>query len=226
MACRGQFFLLMKGYISTIVFLSLAMITSLAMADENGFSSTDEDQIIHPEENQYRPPKDARIDTENIEFGLYGGQLLIEDFGSSPVYGARLSYRANSVFFLESRYGRASAGTTSFERLSGNIRLLTAKEREFRYYDISLGADLFPGESFIYGRALNTAYYLIAGLGGTDFAGDTQFTVNYGAGWRILPTDWLELYIETRDQMMDRNILGQKQSTHNLSFTGGIAIFF
>lgn len=216
----------MKRVIILSFLLVLSVMAIEAKADERGFSSTEEDQIIHPEKKQYHPPKDARIDTENFEFGLYGGQLLIEDFGSSPVYGARLTYRANSVLYLESRYGQAKAGTTSFERLSGNIRILTDKEREFRFYDFSLGTDLFPGENFIYGHAMNSSYYLVAGLGGTDYAGDTQFTINYGAGWRILPTDWLELYIETRDQMMDRNILGQKQSTHNISFTGGIALFF
>ncbi len=78
-----------------------------------------------------------------------------------------------------------TAGRTSFETLGGNIQLLTESERRFTYYDLSLGYNFLPGEAFIgRGVAMTSALYLIGGIGGTDFAGDTKFTVNFGAGYR------------------------------------------
>src|SRR5205823_4404812 len=82
------------------------------------------------------------------------------------------------------------AERTSFETLGGNIQLLTESERRFTYYDLSLGYNFLPGEAFIgRGIAMTNAFYLLGGIGGTDFAGDTKFTVNFGAGYRIVPAD-------------------------------------
>ena len=70
-------------------------------------------------------------------------------------------------------------------------------------YSIHFGHEImFPGESFIgRNKALNTAFYLIAGVGKTRFAGDDRFTVNFGAGMRFLPLDWLAIHIDVRDHI-------------------------
>ena len=190
------------------------------------FSADQSDQIFKPEEKQLNAKKINKIDSENFEAGLFYGLLGIEDFGSNTQFGARLAYRANEIFYLEARYGQSKAGLTSFERLSGNIQLLTDVQRDFTYYDISLGADIFPGENFIANRTINSSFYIVGGIGSTNFAGNTQFTYNFGAGLRLLPTDWINVYIEGRDHVMDRNILGFNQTTHNLSFISGFSFFF
>ena len=41
-----------------------------------------------------------KIDNENFEIGAYGGMMNIEDFGSQPVYGARVGYHVTEDFFL------------------------------------------------------------------------------------------------------------------------------
>ncbi len=132
-----------------------------------------------------------------MELGLFYGALSIEDFGSNPDYGVTAAYHITEDFFVQGEAGRSRGGRTSFETLSGNIQLLTEAERRFTYYDLSLGYNFLPGEVFI-GRsvAMTSAFYLLGGFGATDFAGDTKFTVNFGAGYRVVPTDWLALHVD------------------------------
>ncbi len=46
-------------------------------------------------------------------------------------------------------YGRSELGETSFERLSGNVELLTDDDRQFSYYNVSVGYNVLPGEAFV-----------------------------------------------------------------------------
>ena len=57
-----------------------------------------------------------------------------------------------------------------------NIQLITPSERHFTYYDLSLGYNFLPGEVFL-GRktAMTSTFYLLAGIGSTDFAGAPRF---------------------------------------------------
>jgi outer membrane beta-barrel protein len=126
--------------------------------------------------------------------------MSIEDFGSDLVYGVKLAYHVTEGFFVEGSVGRTEGGLTSFEVLSGGAPLLTDSERELTYYNLNVGYNILPGEGFIgEGRAYNTAFYVIAGLGSTSFAGDDRFTVNFGAGYRFLVTDSIALHIDFRD---------------------------
>ena len=92
---------------------------------------------------------EADIHARDIELGLFGGLISVEDFGSSSLLGGSLGYHLTEDFFVEGAYGTAKAGKTSFERLAGDVQLLTDSERKFRFYDLSLGYHLLPGESFI-----------------------------------------------------------------------------
>lgn len=185
-----------------------------------------EGQVIEPEVER-RKIKEPKIDTEDFEIGLYAGLMSIEDFGSGPVYGARLAYHITEGFFIEGNYGRSEAGLTSFEILSGGAPLLSDEERIMTYYNLSLGYNLFPGEAFIgEGRAYNTNLYVVAGLGSTRFAGDDRFTVNIGAGYRFLVTDAIALHMDFTDHLFDIDILGEEKTTHNLQASLGLTVFF
>ena len=130
-------------------------------------------------------------------------------------------------FFVDASAGRSDTERTSFERLSGAAQLLTDPEREYQYYNLSMGYNVFPGESFVgENRALNTAFYLIAGVGKTRFAGDDRFTVNVGAGMRFLPLDWLAVHIDVRDHILDVDLLGQEKTVNNLEAHVGLTFFF
>jgi outer membrane beta-barrel protein len=182
--------------------------------------------IIDPEVER-RKVRRTRIDTEDFEVGAYVGILSIEDFESNVVYGARLAYHLTEDFFLEGTAGRSRAGRTSYENLSGSADLLTDSERDYTYYALSAGWNALPGEIFLgKNRAYPTAFYLVAGIGSTRFAGDDRFTVNGGFGYRILPADWIAVHFDVRDHVYDIDLLGEKKIVNNLEAVLGLSIFF
>jgi outer membrane beta-barrel protein len=187
---------------------------------------TAEVPVIEPdvERREIDPP---RIDTEDFEVGIFAGQLSVEDFGVNTVTGARFAYHVTEGFFVELAAGQAKTELTSFERLSGAAQLLTDADRDYSYYNVSLGYNVFPGESFIgRRRALNTAMYVIGGVGKTSFAGDDRFTINFGAGMRLMPLDWLAVHADIRDHVFDIDLLGQEKTSHNLEAHVGVTFFF
>lgn len=186
----------------------------------------DQKPIIDPQVER-REIKRSRIDTEDFELGAYVGILSIEDFESNVVYGGRLAYHLTEDFFIEGTYGQSRAGRTSYENLSGSADLLTDDDRDYSYYALSLGWNALPGEIFIgKNRAYNTAFYLIAGIGSTTFAGDDRFTVNGGFGYRVLPADWIAVHFDVRDHIFDTDLLGEKKIVNNLEAHLGLSIFF
>lgn len=185
-----------------------------------------EQPIIDPQVER-REIRRAEIDTEDFELGVYGGVLAIEDFESHGVYGARLAYHLTEDFFLEGTFGQSRAGRTSYENLSGTSELLTDDERDYTYYALSAGWNALPGEVFIgKNRAYNSAFYLVAGIGSTRFAGDDLFTVSGGFGYRILPADWIAVHFDVRDHVYDTDLLGKKKIVNNLEAHLGLSIFF
>jgi outer membrane beta-barrel protein len=196
-----------------------------AEADEPSLEAS-EQPVIEPQVARRRV-KTPGIDSENFEAGGYVGILGIEDFGSSSVYGARFAYHISEDLFLEGTYGMAKGGTTSYERLAGGPRLISDDDRDYTYYALNIGWNALPGEIFIgKNRAYNTAFYLTAGVGGTEFAGDNRFTVNGGIGYRILITDWVAAHFDFRDYLFDMDLLGEKKVVHNLEGSLGITMFF
>lgn len=167
------------------------------------------------------------LDSENFEIGAYGGIMQIEDFGSDTVVGVRAAYHVTEDFFVEGTYGQTTLGQTSFELLSGGSPLLTDEERDLTYYNVSIGWNVFPGESFIGGNwAFKGGLYFVAGAGSTEFGGDDLFTINAGFGYRLIATDWLALHMDVRDHYFESDLLGSMEAKHNLEFSGGLTIFF
>ena len=189
-------------------------------------SSEPPGQVIEPEVER-REIKEPDIDREDFELGAFVGIMNLEDFGSDVVYGVRLAYHVTEGLFVETTVGQTEAGLTSFEVLSGGARLIEDDERTFTYYNLNLGYNVLPGEAFIgEGRAYNTNFYLIAGLGSTRFAGDDRFTVNFGGGFRFLLSDTFALHVDFRDHLYDSDLLGEEKTTHNLEGHLGITVFF
>jgi outer membrane beta-barrel protein len=182
--------------------------------------------VIEPQVER-RKIKVPRIRAKNVELGGYYGELSIQDFGAQPVAGVRFDYHISEDLFAEATYGRAKGGRTSFEELSGRVQLLSDAERRFTYYNLSLGYNFLPGEVFI-GRnlAMTSALYVIGGIGNVTFAGNHNFAVNFGAGFRVLPTDWLALHIDVQDLVFKSNDIGVYQLKNNLQATIGATVFF
>ncbi len=173
-----------------------------------------------------RDIKEFDIDSENFEFGVYTGFISIEDFSSSSTVGARLAFHVNENIFIEANYAQATAGETSFEVLSGGLPFLTDSEREYTYYDLSAAYN-FNGEVFLTKSiVINTDFFLIVGAGSTEFGADERFTVNAGAGYRLLVTDYLSVRFDVRDYLFNSDIIGPEKSVHNLTATLSLSVFF
>jgi outer membrane beta-barrel protein len=67
---------------------------------------------------------------------------------------------------------------------------------------------------------------MIGGIGNVKFAGDQNFAVNFGAGFRVLPTDWLALHIDVQDIVFKSDDIGVNQLKNNLQATIGATVFF
>ena len=199
--------------------------SSNATADQSQDQNAPPPRVIEPEVAR-RTITVPRIRSTNWELGAQYGALSIEDFGVHPSYGATLAYHVSEDFFFQAEVGRSTAGETSFETIS-QIQLLTPSERHFTYYDLCLGYNFLPGEAFIgRGLAMTSAFYLLGGAGGTDFAGDTKFTVNVGGGYRVVPANWLAMHVTVQDHILQTSVLGYTKLTNNLVALFGVTVFF
>lgn len=224
----GLFVFLLRAVCATGLGLIAAGAVAAAepSSDASGGESAGRERVIEPEIER-REIGTPRIDTEDFEVGAYAGVMSVEDFGSNAVIGVRAAYHVSASFLLEATYGQTDTGKTSFELLSGGAELLDDSERKLIYYDLSFGWNVLPGEAFVgRKRAFNTALYLLAGAGSTEFAGDNHFTAVGGLGYRMLPNDWLAIHADVRDHMFDSDLLGEKKTTHNIEAHVGLTIFF
>ena len=222
MESRFRIFLLKTVCLAAVVCTIQAC--SLRQSTEPGYS--EQEPVITPDLER-RTITEADIDSEDFEAGLFVGVMSVEDFGTNVVYGARAAYHITEDFFTEAAIGHTEVDETSYETLSGGAQILSGSERDLTYYNISLGYNLLPGEAFIGSdHAFNSALYVIAGVGNTEFANDSHFTVNFGAGYRFLLNDWIALHVDFRDHIFDSDLLGSSKTTHNLEGTGGVTVFF
>lgn len=210
------------------IFLSLSVILTGLPSVSIAVDEVEDDtsQLVQPqiERSDF---DESLIDSEDFEISVFVGMLAIEDFGTNSVTGFKLSYHVNEDIFIQAVLGETKAGRTSFEVLSGGAPLLTEQERQFEFYQVNLGYNLLPGEAFLTrGSTTNTAFYLIAGLGNTDFAGDERFTYNYGFGYRVLFLDAFSINADMRDHVFDLDIFGEEKATHNLEYSLAMSWYF
>ena len=130
-------------------------------------------------------------------------------------------------FFIEASYAQSTAGLSSFERLNGNIVLLTDEQREYSQFNLGLGFNILPGEGFIGDElAFTSSLYLITALGSTDFAGEQRSTIMVGGGYRVLFTDWLAVHLTLKDHLYDIELLGTAKTASDLEISTSITIYF
>ena len=217
----------MESRVCCIFLRALAALCLLAVFPMTPSMAADQpEQVVRPEIER-RDINEADIDTEDFEAGVFYGLMNVEDFGTNAVYGARLTYHVTEYVFVEGAYGRTDTDETSFERLSGGAQLLDDDDRKLDYYNLSFGFNLFPGESFVASKwAFTSDFFVIAGVGSTSFAGEDEFTWNFGFGYKVLATDWLAFRVDARDHIFDIDLLGESQTNNNLEFTAGVSIFF
>lgn len=223
METRHQRFTLTMTGLCIALGLLLTALSSSAFAEDE---LTIDDLGLTPDIDR-REVKLAGIDTENFEIGISGGLLSVEDFETNTVTIAHLTYHITEDFFAEARYGQSSLGESSFDRLSGGANLLGNTETDLTFYDLSVGINLFPGEAFLWDRwAVNSSFYLIGGVGSTEFAASDRFTVNAGVGYKVIANDFMSFNVQVRDHIFDTEITGTEKTTHNIELTAGFSVFF
>lgn len=204
---------------------TLVSFTSTAAA-EDGDVEINPIIVVEPD-NQQREAYEAQIDSEFFEIGAYAGILAIEDFGSSGVVGLKASFHATEDFFLQANMGQAEAKESTAEYYFGDNEISIIKDRDYNYYNLLVGYNLFPGETFVsQNLTFNSAFYLVAGAGNTEFADDNHFTLTVGSGYRIILKDWLTVNVDFRDHSFETEIGPKTKRTHNLEFSTGLTAFF
>jgi outer membrane beta-barrel protein len=205
-------------------FCHAAYASAVLAADDSGNVKINPIIVVEPDP-ELREVYEAQIDSEFFEVGFFTGILAIEDFGTDVVTGFKASFHATEDFFLQTNFGKAKAGLTSQEVLTDGANILI--NRQYSYYNLLLGYNLFPGETFInQNLTLNSAFYLVLGAGNTQFNNDDHFTITLGSGYRIILKDWLTFNLDMRDMSFNSEIIGEKKRTHNLEFTAGLTAFF
>ncbi len=210
------------------IILAAVLLTasSLSIAQHDGSNPGEKtilDSIIEPDLDR-RKIKESKIDSEHFEFGFFTGVMSVEDFGSNNVSGLRVAFHISEDWFIEGAYGVTEISETSAESL---FDIPLVEDRTLRYYNGSLGVNLFPGEIFI-GRnhAFNSNVFLILGAGNTQFAGDEYLTYNFGGGFRLFITDWMTFRLDFRNHIFTHTVLGEEKSIQNLETHFGLSIYF
>jgi outer membrane beta-barrel protein len=199
-----------------------------AYADDANATADDDElgKIITPDIKR-RSIKEADLDSEDFELGIFYGLLSIEDFGTNEVEGVTLAYHITENFFTEASYGVSTLQKTSYELLSGGVQLLTPEQRNLNYYNLSLGYNLLPGQVYVTKNFhFDTNIYFMAGAGNTHFADKSYFTYVFGAGLRFYATDWLSMDLSMRDYAFTHELFGTKKNTNNLEGRLGLSIYF
>ncbi len=216
----------MKNHHHALLALAAAA-TSLVTATGAGAQAQKPatEQVVVPEVER-RDIRNPRYPSNDISVGAYLGTYATQNFGASFVYGVRLGYAITEDFFVEGAYAQTTVSDESFRQiLPGGIFVETTEK--LSYYNLSVGYNVLPGEVFLgRSRAMPSALYLLGGVGSTDFNGQQSQTFNLGLGFRVFLADWAALQVDMRDYIYSLDILGKRQSTQNLEFTGGVTFYF
>jgi outer membrane beta-barrel protein len=209
-------------FLGTSFLIALMSVTAVsAQSDEDEQTNLIEPQIERIDFDE------SMIDSDDFEIAAYVGYLAVEDFDTDVVIGFKLGYNVSEEFFVQLSYGESDTGETSYEKLSGGAPLLSDDERELKYYLMSVGYNLFPGEAFLTdSTTFNTVLYLSAGVGNTEFAGDDRFTTALAVGHRTLFADGFSFDIEMRDLIFEQDLFGEEETTHNIEMTFALNVFF
>lgn len=185
------------------------------------------EQVIVPQVDR-RDVRLPRFPSKDFELGLLGGTFATQNFGTHGLAGLRLGYHITEDFFVESVYGRTSADDKVYRRLNGGVGGVFSTETvNVSYYNLSVGFNVLPGEVFLGSRfARPIALYLIGGVGSTKFDVQRRQTVNFGWGARFMLADWAAVQVDMRDHVFSLDLLGKRESTHNLEMSAGLTFFF
>jgi len=206
--------------LSRAILLLATVVAPLAFAQTP--SATDENATIAEPEKVYR----SKVRAEFVELGVTFGVVNIENFTSEFLAGANLTFRATEDFFLQVNYVQASdASLSSAEKRQG--RAFDGDDRDFTHYDLLVGYNLFQGEFFTGGATANlSALYVVAGVGDTEFGGESRFTYTVGLGYQVAFNRRYIVRFDMRDYLYESSLLTDDNTTNNIQLSAGISYLF
>ena len=173
--------------------------------------------------------RDVRVPkypSNDVEVGTFVGSYATENFGTSLVYGVRLGYHVSEDFFVQGVYAQTKVSDDAFRQiLPGGV--FAGESSKLNYYNLSVGYNILPGEVFLFSsRARPSQFYVIGGVGSTKFVNQRKSTYNFGVGFKVFLTDRASLQVDLRDHIYSVDLLGKRENTQNIEFTGGLAFYF
>lgn len=216
-----------KPHSATLALLAALVALPLAATaqEQKADQKAPNEQVIVPEVNR-RPIKLPKFPSNDFEIGTFAGSYATKNFGTSLVYGVRLGYHITEDVFVQAVYGQTKVSDESFRQILPGGIFVNPTEK-LSYYNVSAGLNILPGEVFfLRNRAFPSSLYIIGGIGSTSFNAQRRQTFNVGFGAKVYLKDWLSLQVDMRDHIFSLDLLGKRQSTQNLEFTGGLSFYF
>jgi outer membrane beta-barrel protein len=212
---------------TTSLMLSLlgALLAGAAMPVAAQAQRPANEQVIVPQVDR-REVKLPRFPSNDFEAGIFYGTYATQNFGTSPVTGLRLGYHITEDVFVEAVYAQTKVSDELFRQiLPGGV--ITEEGAKLKYYNLSAGVNVVPGEAF-FGKnvAKASAAYVIGGVGSTNFNQQRRQTINLGFGMRLYVKDWVAVQVDLRDHIFSLDLLGKLERTRNLEITSGITFMF
>jgi outer membrane beta-barrel protein len=215
----------MENYFTRVAPLLAFALLPLASFANEGDIEIKPVKVVDPKVDR-REVNGAAIDTERFEVGVFSGVLSVEDFSSNLLYGVSASYHISDRWLLQLNYGQSDVEKSTYEEVIDSS-FLSDDDRQFEYYHVLGGYNLFPGRSFLGEKSkYNSGIYLLAGVGNTRFAGNDNFTLVFGGSYRVVATDWLTCSLDLRDHIVEREFIDDKKSTHNIEMSIGVNVLF
>jgi outer membrane beta-barrel protein len=210
----------------TLTLLTAALFAAVSAPAFAQSTQPANEQVVVPQVER-RDVKLPKFPSKDIEVGLIGGVYSTENFGASAVYGLRLGYHITEDFFVQGNLAQTKVSDENYRQLLPGGGIFPQPEEKLTYYNVTAGWNVLPGEVFIgSNRAKATSLYLLAGIGSTKLAERRRSTFNFGLGMRLLMTDRAGLHVELRDHIFSIDLLGPRQTTHNIELTTGFAWYF
>ena len=206
--------------------LAVTAIANGAFAQTTQQPRPNNEQVVVPQVER-RDVKLPKFPSKDFEVGAFTGVYSTENFGAHAVIGLRLGYHITEDFFVQANLAKTKASDEAYRQLLPGGGILPRQTENLTYYNLSAGYNLLPGEGFIgANRAKATAIYLLGGVGSTKLVERRRQTLNFGLGMRMLLADRAGIHVEMRDHVYALDLLGPRQTTHNLELTGGLAWYF
>ena len=128
----------------------LAAVAALALpswcAAQASSQQPSNEQVIQPQVDR-REVKLPKYPSKDFEIGLYVGTYATQNFGSSLVSGVRLGYHITEDVFVHAVYAQTKVSDENYRQiLPGG--LFAKPEETLKYYNLSAGYNILPGEVF------------------------------------------------------------------------------